>query len=178
MTKPTIVADCRQLELRRVVSAGGSITPVEGGADVPFPIERVYYLYDVPGGAARGGHAHRALQQLVVAVMGSFDLVLDDGHTRRSVRLDRAYHGLYMPPMIWRELVNFSSGAVCMVLASLPYDERDYLRDYEEFVQLKQSTYAGAAVSGAVANTASRPSSQFGSATPNDRRILPLSSTE
>lgn len=127
------VDDCRLLELPRIVSPEGSITPIEGTLDVPFEIRRVYYLYDVPGGAARGGHAHLALHQLIVAPMGAFDLVLDDGTRRRTVRLDRAYQGLYVPPMIWRELENFSSGAICMVLASETYDERDYVRDYETF---------------------------------------------
>src|SRR5262245_51493371 len=117
----TTVDDCRLIELPRIVSSG-SITPVHGEIDVPFAIERVYYLYDVPAGAVRGGHAHRALQQLIVAPMGAFDLVLDDGTHRRTVRLDRGYLGLYLPPMIWRELTNFSSGAICMVLASQPYD--------------------------------------------------------
>lgn len=129
----TTVADCRLVELPRIVSDTGSITPVEGGVEVPFPIERVYYLYDVPGGETRGGHAHRQLQQLIVAVMGAFELVLDDGTNRRTVRLERAYQGLYVPRLIWRELVNFSSGGICMVLASLPYEEADYIRDYEEF---------------------------------------------
>lgn len=132
------VDDCQVLELRRIASATGSITPVEAGVDVPFAIERVYYLYDVPGGESRGGHAHKQLEQLVVAVMGAFDIVLDDGTNRRTVRLDRAYNGLYIPRMIWRELINFSSGAVCMVLASRPYEESDYFRDYSEFHTCKQ----------------------------------------
>lgn len=132
------VHDCRLLSLPRRPSASGSITPVEGGVDVPFDIERVYYLYDVPGGETRGGHAHRDLQQLVVSVMGSFDLVLDDGRERTTVRLDRAYQGIYVPRLIWRELVNFSSGGICMVLASRPYEEADYIRDYSEFLECKQ----------------------------------------
>jgi hypothetical protein len=139
VSEHTTVDQCRLLELPRVSSPGGSLTALEGGVDVPFAIERVYYLYDVPGGEERGGHAHRELRQLIVAVMGSFDLVLDDGETRRTVRLDRAYHGLLMPPMIWRELRNFSSGAICLVLASHPYDESDYLRDYDAFVALKRA---------------------------------------
>ncbi len=132
------VDECRLVDLRRVVSATGSITPVEGGADIPFQIERVYYLYDVPGGETRGGHAHRDLEQLVVAAMGAFDLVLDDGHARKTVRLDRAYRGLYVPRLIWRELENFSSGGICMVLASRPYEEADYIRNYPEFVACKR----------------------------------------
>ncbi len=132
------VDDCRLLELPRMQSAAGSITPVEGGREVPFAIERVYYLYDVPGGESRGGHAHRALQQLIVSVMGSFDIVLDDGASRKTVRLDRAYQGLYVPRLIWRELINFSSGGICMVLASQPYEEADYIRDYTEFLECKR----------------------------------------
>jgi hypothetical protein len=135
--RPTTVDDCRLLELPRIPTGGASITPVQGGVDVPFAIERVYYLYDVPGGEVRGGHAHKALEQLIVAPMGAFDLVLDDGQRRRTVRLDRGYNGLYLPPMIWRELVNFSSGAICMVLASAPYDEGDYIRDYETYRSAK-----------------------------------------
>jgi dTDP-4-dehydrorhamnose 3,5-epimerase-like enzyme len=107
---------------------------VEGGNHIPFNIERVYYLYDVPGGAVRGGHAHKQLQQLVVSVMGAFDVVLDDSFKKKTVRLDRAYFGLYIPNMIWRELENFSSGGICLVLASLSYDESDYYRNYDEFV--------------------------------------------
>ena len=133
MTRLSTVDDCHVIELPRIGSTSGNITPVEGGVDVPFPIDRVYYLYDVPGGAVRGGHAHKELQQLVVAPMGAFDIVLDDGTNRRTVRLDRAYVGLYLPSMIWRELVNFSSGGICMVLASHAYDEADYIRDYESF---------------------------------------------
>jgi hypothetical protein len=134
----TSVNDCRMLRLPRIVSPAGSITPIEGSHDVPFPVERVYYLYDVPGGETRGGHAHRHLEQLVVSVMGSFDLVLDDGVARRTVRLNRAYDGLYIPRLIWRELVDFSSGGICMVLASQAYEEADYIRDYSEFLHAKQ----------------------------------------
>lgn len=135
----TTVADCRLVTLPRVTSPGGNLTAIEGSVDLPFPIERVYYLYDVPGGEERGGHAHRDLRQLIVAVMGSFDLVLDDGETQQTVRLDRAYHGLLMPPMIWRELRNFSSGGICLVLASHAYDEADYVRDYDEFAAMKRA---------------------------------------
>jgi hypothetical protein len=133
----TTVDDCRLMELPRIARSEGQITPIEGGRDVPFDIARVYYLYDVPGGETRGGHAHRDLQQLIVSVMGSFDIALDDGRTTRTVRLDRAYLGLYVPRLIWRELVNFSSGGICVVLASLPYEEAEYVRDYEEFLRLK-----------------------------------------
>jgi len=111
----------------------GNLSFIEGGRHVPFDIKRVYYLYDVPGGAMRGGHAHRTINQVIIALSGSFDVVLDDGHETRKVSLNRSYFGLFLPNMIWRELENFSSGAVCMVLASAYYDEAEYIRDYEEF---------------------------------------------
>ena len=135
----TTVDDCRVLELPRIVRAEGTLTPIEGGKHVPFEIARVYYLYDVPGGSSRGGHAHKQLLQLMVAIMGSFDVVLDDGSTRRRVSLNRGYHGLYLPNLIWRELENFSSGAICVVLASQPYQESEYIREYSSFVQYKKS---------------------------------------
>lgn len=135
----TTVDDCRVLELPRIVRAEGTLTPIEGGKHVPFEIARVYYLYDVPGGSSRGGHAHKQLLQLMVAIMGSFDVVLDDGSTRRRVSLNRGYHGLYLPNLIWRELENFSSGAICVVLASQPYQESEYIREYSNFIQYKKS---------------------------------------
>ena len=135
----TTVEDCRILELPTIERAEGNITPIEGGIHVPFEIARVYYLYDVPGGASRGGHAHKQLQQLLVSVMGSFDVVLDDGFARKRVHLDRAYHGLYLPNLIWRELENFSSGGICIVLASQPYEEDDYIREYSDFVDYTKS---------------------------------------
>ncbi len=131
----TTVTDCRFIDLPKITRPEGNITPVEGGETIPFEVARVYYLYDIVGGADRGGHAHRDLQQLIVAVMGAFNVVLDDGAERRKVELNRGYRGLYVPRMIWRELVDFSSGAVCVVLASLPYLESDYIRDYDEFAQ-------------------------------------------
>lgn len=133
----TTLDDCRPIELGRISRPEGNLTPVEGLRSIPFAIGRVYYLYDIPGGAQRGGHAHRCLEQLLVSVMGAFDVVVDDGRSRRTVRLERAYYGLYVPPMIWRELEGFSSGAICVVLASLPYDEGDYIRRYDEFLKAK-----------------------------------------
>jgi dTDP-4-dehydrorhamnose 3,5-epimerase-like enzyme len=127
------IADCKLLELPVVHNPQGNLTFVEGKRHVPFQIERVYYMYDVPGGATRGGHAHRALEQLIVPMSGSFEVVVDDGSERKNITLNRSYVGLYVPPMIWRELVNFSSGSVCMVLASAYYDESDYYRDYDNF---------------------------------------------
>jgi hypothetical protein len=121
------------LELPKIGDPRGNLTFVEGEVHVPFSIQRVYYLYDVPGGSERGGHAHKELKQLIIAMSGSFDVVLDDGREKKRVHLNRSYNGLYVCPMIWRELDNFSSGAVCMVLASNRYDESDYFRDYEEY---------------------------------------------
>lgn len=124
---------CRIIELPRINDPRGNLTFVESSRHVPFDIRRVYYLYDVPGGAERGGHAHKELQQLIIAMSGSFDVVIDDGKERRRHHLNRSYYGLYLPHRIWRELDNFSSGSVCMVLASLPFDEADYFRDYDAF---------------------------------------------
>lgn len=123
------------LDLPVIRDRRGNLTFVEGMAHVPFEIRRVYWLYDVPGGEMRAGHAHRTLEQVLIAVAGSFDVVIDDGRTRTSVTLNRSYQGLYLPPMTWREIVNFSSGAVCLALASLPYAESDYFRDYEQFTR-------------------------------------------
>lgn len=131
--------DCRIIPLERISRPEGNLTPLEGARDIPFDIARVYYLYDVPGGESRGGHAHIDLQQLIVSVMGSFDVVLDDGASRRRVTLNRAYHGLYVPRLIWRDIENFSSGGVCLVVASLPYAETDYIRDYADFLERRRA---------------------------------------
>jgi hypothetical protein len=128
---------CRLVDLPRIDDPRGSLTFIEGGNHVPFEIRRVYYLYDVPGGSERGGHAHKELHQLIVAMSGSFDVVLDDGINKKRIHLNRSYYGLYVCPMIWRELDNFSSGSVCMVLASNRYDESDYYRSYEEFLRVR-----------------------------------------
>ncbi|MGE5472459.1 MAG: sugar 3,4-ketoisomerase [Bacteroidota bacterium] len=125
---------CQVFDLPRINDPRGNLTFVEANRHVPFDFKRVYYLYDVPGGAERGGHAHKALHQLVIAMSGSFDIHLDDGHAKKTVHMNRSYYGLYISPMIWREIDNFSSGAVCMVLASDYYDESDYYREYDEFV--------------------------------------------
>lgn len=121
------------VDLPKITDPRGNLTFVEGGRHVPFDIARVYYLYDVPGGAERGGHAHKALRQLIIAMAGSFDVVLDDGQRKERVHLNRSYYGLLVDTMVWRELDNFSSGSVCMVLASTVYEESDYYRDYAEF---------------------------------------------
>lgn len=125
---------CKIVELPKISDPRGNLTFVEGGGHIPFDIRRVYYLYDVPGGAERGGHAHKGLQQLIIAMSGSFDVVLDDGRQKRRIHLNRSYTGLYVCSMIWRELNNFSSGSVCMVLASNRYEEDDYYRDYDQYV--------------------------------------------
>lgn len=126
----------RIIELPKVADPRGNLTFIEGQQHVPFPIQRVYYLYDVPGGESRGGHAHRQLEQLIIAASGSFDVVLDDGLRRERHFLNRSYFGLYVPRMVWRELENFSSGSVCLVLASEHYDAADYYRNYEEFLEV------------------------------------------
>lgn len=133
------LSDCRILDLPKIHDPRGNLTFIEGGRHVPFDIQRVYYLYDVPGGSDRGAHAHRSLHQFVVAMSGSFDVVLDDGDRKRRFHLNRSYFGLYICPMMWRYLDNFSSGAVCMVLASRHFDANDYVRDYEEFTRLTRS---------------------------------------
>lgn len=132
--KRQTVYNCSILEMDKHRNAKGNITVVENNKTIPFEIQRIYYLYDVPGGESRGGHAHKALSQFIVAASGSFDVVLDDGRVKRIVSLDRPYYGLIVYPGIWRALINFSSGAVCLVLASLPYDEQDYIRDYNDFL--------------------------------------------
>jgi hypothetical protein len=130
----TTIDDCTLITLPKVTARSGNLTAVTGGDVVPFEIARVYYLYDVPGGESRGGHSHRRLEQILVCVMGALEIELDDGQRTKTVRLDRAYQGLYVPRYIWRRLVNFSSGCICVVLASLPYDEREYIRDYATFL--------------------------------------------
>ncbi|RMH41575.1 MAG: WxcM-like domain-containing protein [Gammaproteobacteria bacterium] len=129
------IANCRILELPKISDPRGNLSFIEGGHHIPFDIKRVYYLYDVPGGSERGSHAHKSLHQFIVAISGSFDVLLDDGMTKKRFHLNRSYYGLYVCPMIWRELNNFSSGAVCLVLASDYYDEGDYIRDYHEFLK-------------------------------------------
>ena len=128
---------CQMVSLPKIADPRGSLTFIEGGSHIPFDIQRVYYLYDVPGGSERGGHAHKSLHQLIIAMSGSFDVVLDDGGNKKRIHLSRSYNGLYVCPMIWRELDNFSSGSVCMVLASNKYDETDYYRDYPEFMRAR-----------------------------------------
>jgi hypothetical protein len=129
-----MIENCKTIELPKIYEPRGNLTFIEGSQHIPFEIARVYYLYDVPGGAERGGHAHKALQQLIIPLAGSFDIHLDDGTSKKTFHMNRSYIGLYVCPMIWREIDNFSSGAVCLVLASSKYDEADYYRDYQEFI--------------------------------------------
>ncbi len=123
----------RIIDLPKIVDQRGNLTFIEGDRHIPFTIERVYYLYDVPAGAARGGHAHKKLQEFVIAASGSFTVIVDDGRKRKRFFLNRPHYGLYIPRMIWRELDNFSSGSICVVLASEEYDESDYYREYKDF---------------------------------------------
>lgn len=129
--------DCRIIELPKISNPQGNLTFVESNNHIPFDINRVYYVYDVPGGAERGGHAHKELHQLIIAMSGSFDITLDDGKNKKKFHLARSYYGLYVCPMIWREMDNFSSNSVLMVLASNKYYEEDYYRDYDDFMRAR-----------------------------------------
>jgi len=136
----TLISDCKLISLPKISERKGALTPIYGKEQIPFDIARIYYLYDIPSGSKRGGHAHKELQQLIVAIMGSFDVTIYDGNKRKKIHFDRAHQGLYLPKQIWRELSNFSSGSICLVLASLPFDESDYIRDFDEFLILKSKT--------------------------------------
>lgn len=133
------VYDCVILPFRKIHNRAGNITIIEGQKNIPFDVQRIYYLYDIPGGENRGGHAHKKLYQLIVAASGSFNVLLDDGHNKKIATLNRPDYGLMVVPGIWRELFEFSSGAICLVLASHMYDENDYIRDYNHFVNLKEN---------------------------------------
>lgn len=129
------IHDSKLIELPKIHDHRGNLTFIENSRHIPFDIKRVYFLYDVPGGAARAAHGHKSLHQLMIAMSGSFDVTLDDGLEKKRYHLNRSYYGIYIPPMMWRDLDNFSSGAVCMVLASDYFDESDYYRNYEDFVK-------------------------------------------
>jgi hypothetical protein len=129
------INDCKIIELPKITDAMGNLTFIEGMSQIPFEIKRTYYMYDIPGGSVRGSHAHKELHQLVIAMSGSFDVLLFDGYAEKRFHLNRSYFGLYISPLMWRTLDNFSSGAVCMVLASSHYTETDYIRDYKEFLR-------------------------------------------
>ena len=128
--------NCRIINLPKIIDRRGNLTFIEENRHIPFEIKRVYYLYDVPGGESRAGHAHKTLHQFIIAASGSFDVILDDGQNREKFSLNRSYYGLYIPPNVWREIENFSSGSVCLVLASKFYDEKDYIREYSTFKEL------------------------------------------
>lgn len=132
------IDQCKKIEIPKIVDFRGNLSFIEGDM-IPFDIKRIYYLYDVPAGAERGGHAHIALESLIVAVSGSFDVVVKDGKKEKRFHLNRPYSGLYLSPMVWRELENFSSGSVCLVLASSKYDEADYYRDYSQYLLAVQN---------------------------------------
>lgn len=132
---PRSIADCRLIEFPVTTDPRGNLTVVEGGQHVPFEIARIFYLDLVPAGATRAGHANRRSDQVLVAVAGSFDVIVDDGRRQTTTTLNRSSHGYYLPHMIWRVLTSFSSGAICLALASEPYDEDDYHRDYDEYVR-------------------------------------------
>jgi hypothetical protein len=133
------VYDCSLVTLPSIKNRAGNITPVHNSVEVPFDIKRVFYLYDIPGGESRGAHAHKQCHQFIIAAGGSFEILLDDGKIQRIVQLNRPYMGLHIPPMIWASEVNFSSGAICLVFASELYAEDDYLRNYEQYLELKNN---------------------------------------
>ena len=130
------VFDCSIIQLPQIRNRAGNITPVHNSIEMPFDIKRVFYLYDIPGGASRGAHAHYECHQFLVAASGSFEVMVDDGKTQRILQLNRPYHGLHIPPRIWASEINFSSGSICLVFASHLYNESDYIRDYNEFKKL------------------------------------------
>ena len=138
MSKNTI-QNCNIVDLPKIHNRAGNLTALENNLTVPFEVKRVYYLYDIPGGEARGGHAHKELEQFIVAGSGAFDVLIDDGSNKKVIRLDRPDVGLHIVPGIWRELLNFSSGSICLVLASHKYDEADYLREYASFIKYLKS---------------------------------------
>jgi oxalate decarboxylase/phosphoglucose isomerase-like protein (cupin superfamily) len=136
--KDNTVYDCSVIDVSKIHNEAGNITVVENGENIPFDVKRIYYLYDVPSGEARGGHAHYELEQFIIAASGSFDVILNDGRNKKRVSLNRPNLALHIVPGLWRELDNFSSGSICMVLASHTYDEKDYIRDYDLFLKEKK----------------------------------------
>jgi len=135
MLKNNTVFDCSIIDMSKVHMNVGNITVLENGDNIPFDVKRIYYLYDVPGGESRGGHAHYDLEQYIIAASGAFDVVLDDGVNKRRITLNRPYMALHIVPGLWRELDNFSSGSITMVLASHVFDEKDYIREYSKFLE-------------------------------------------
>ena len=134
------LSDCRTIPLPKIHDDRGNLSFIEAGRPVPFTIDRAYWIYDVPGGEVRGGYAYSELQEFMIALSGSFDVVLDDGNERKIVSLNRSYYGLYIPNMIWRHLENFATNSVCLILASLPYSQDDYIRDYKHYLSAIRTT--------------------------------------
>ena len=132
------IADCSLITLPRISERSGSLTPIENSKEIPFDVERIFYLYDIPGGETRGGHAHKECHQMLVAASGAFDVRVSDGKDEKIYRLDRPYFGLHIPPGVWAEELGFSSGSICLVLTSHAFDESDYWRNYDEFLKFKQ----------------------------------------
>ena len=133
------IGDCSLITLPRISERSGTLTPIENSKEIPFDIERVFYLYDIPGGETRGGHAHKECHQMLVAASGAFDVKVSVGEIEKVYRLDRPYYGLHIPPGVWAEELGFSSGSICLVLTSHAFDEADYWRDYNEFLKFKKS---------------------------------------
>jgi hypothetical protein len=134
LNKKSSVFDCSLVHLPKIKNRAGNITPIHNSVEIPFDIKRVFYLYDIPGGESRGAHSHKLCHQFLIAVSGAFEVLLDDGKTKRQVQLNRPYVGLHIPPNIWASEVNFSSGAICLVLASENYSDEDYIRDYDTYL--------------------------------------------
>jgi len=132
------VSDCQAIELPKIKNRSGNLTSIQNSIEIPFDIKRIFYLYDIPGGEDRGAHAHIECHQFLIAGSGSFDVLLDDGKSKKLITLNQPYIGLHIPPGIWASEVNFSSGSICLVLASHKYDEKDYIRDYKEFLNYKK----------------------------------------
>ena len=130
------ISDCALIDLPKIQNRSGNITAIENNLDIPFEVKRIFYLYDIPGGESRGAHAHKQCQQFLVAASGSFEVQLDDGIEKKTVMLNQPYKGLYVPPGIWASEINFSSGAICLVMTSDKFDENDYIRDYQDFLNL------------------------------------------
>lgn len=136
--KKVTIYDCSIIELPKISFRAGNITPIHPSVNIPFPIERVFYIYDIPGGESRGAHAHNTCHQFIVAASGSFEVFMDDGINKKTIALNRPYYGLHIPPGIWAAEQSFSSGSICLVLASTLYNAKDYIRDYNKFIKLKE----------------------------------------
>ncbi len=137
MSQQVQVFDCNIIHFPKIHNRAGNITAIQNNIEIPFAVKRVYYLYDIPGGESRGAHGHKELEQLIIAASGSFDITIDDGKNKKTIHLSRPYMGLHIKPGIWRDISNFSSGSICLVLASLQYDENDYIREYNDFLKYR-----------------------------------------